>query len=96
MPQESIDVRYVAQLARLDLSEDEITRFSSQLSGVMTHIEKLSEVDIDDIQPSSLTDSQPPLLRADEPIPGLGPDALLANAPDQANGQLRVPKVVDA
>ncbi len=96
MAEHSIDVRYVANLARIHLSEEEIERFGTQLGGVMAHIEKLSEVDVEGIEATSHASQVSNRVRPDEPTPGIGAAAFLQNAPDQANGQLRVPKVVDA
>ncbi|MBR00084.1 MAG: Asp-tRNA(Asn)/Glu-tRNA(Gln) amidotransferase GatCAB subunit C [Verrucomicrobiales bacterium] len=96
MADSSIDVRYVANLARINLSEEEVERFGSQLTGVMEHIEKLSEVDIEGIEPMSHANTTSNKVRPDEPVESLAAQGLLQNAPDQANGQLRVPKVVDA
>ena len=96
MADSSIDVRYVANLARINLSEEEVERFGSQLSGVMEHIEKLSEVDIEGIEPMSHANTTSNKVRPDESVESLPPEGFLQNTPDQANGQLRVPKVVDA
>ena len=96
MADSSIDVRYVANLARINLSEEEVERFGSQLTGVMEHIEKLSEVDIEGIEPMSHANTTSNKVRPDKPVESLPAEGFLQNAPDQANGQLRVPKVVDA
>ncbi|MDA7916937.1 Asp-tRNA(Asn)/Glu-tRNA(Gln) amidotransferase subunit GatC [Akkermansiaceae bacterium] len=96
MADSSIDVRYVAKLARIDLSEDEVERFGAQLEGIMGYIEKLSEVDVEGIEATSHAATVFNRVRKDVPIESLGPDGILKNAPDQANGLLRVPKVVDA
>jgi aspartyl-tRNA(Asn)/glutamyl-tRNA(Gln) amidotransferase subunit C len=96
MADQTIDVRYVAKLARIDLSENEITRFGEQLGTIMTHIDKLSEVDIEGIEATSHANQLSNKVRKDEPVEGLKPEDFLQNAPDQAKGQLRVPKVVDA
>jgi len=96
MAETTIDVRYVANLARINLSEEEITRFSSQLEGVMKHIEKLSEVDVEGIEPTAHASSISNRVRPDVPGESLPPEGFLQNTPDQANGMLRVPKVVDA
>ena len=96
MADHSIDVRYVANLARIHLSEDEIERFGTQLEGVMEHIAKLSEVNVEGIEATSHATSVSNRVRQDEPKPGISSEAFLQNAPDQGSGQLRVPKVVDA
>lgn len=96
MADNSIDVRYVANLARINLSDEEVETFGSQLAGVMAHIEKLSEVDIEGIEPTSHTTVDSNRVRKDVPVASIPPEGFLQNTPDQAQGQLRVPKVVDA
>ncbi|MGD1978960.1 MAG: Asp-tRNA(Asn)/Glu-tRNA(Gln) amidotransferase subunit GatC [Akkermansiaceae bacterium] len=91
-----IDVRYVANLARINLTDEEVARFGDQLDHIMGYIEKLSEVDIDGIEPTAHAYSLSNRVREDVPVESLPPSGLLSNAPDQANNQLRVPKVVDA
>lgn len=96
MSDQSIDVRYVAKLARIDLSEEEIERFGTQLGGVMEHIAKLSEVEVEGVEVTSHATTISNRVRKDEPVESLTPEGFLQNAPDQANGLLKVPKVVDA
>lgn len=96
MAEPTIDVRYVANLARINLSEEEITRFGSQLTEVMKHIEKLSEANIEGIEPTAHASSLSNRVRKDSPVKSLPAEGFLQNTPDQANGMLRVPKVVDA
>lgn len=91
-----IDVRYVANLARINLTDEEVTRYGSQLEEIMGYIEKLSEVDIEGIEPTAHAYALANRVREDVPVESLPPSGLLQNAPDQANDQLRVPKVVDA
>ncbi len=93
MPHESIDVRYVAKLARLDLTEEEATVFQSQLDSILHHVESLSALELPD---DLVTDDNASLAIMRNDIPGisLDPALVLANAPDQAQGQIRVPKVV--
>jgi len=94
MPTPSIDVRYVADLARLDLDEEEVRTFQGQLGTILEYIEKLGELDLEGIEPTAHSSPVFDRLDADEPRPGLESAALLDNAPDQASGQVRVPKVV--
>lgn len=87
-----IDVRYVAKLARLDLTEAEVTVFQSQLEAILGHVESLSAIDLPgDI---NAADTRLGPMRDDQPHPSLPPEAVLLNAPDQAQSQIRVPKVV--
>lgn len=96
MADPTIDVRYVANLARINLTDEEVTRFGSQLESVMSHIAKLSEVDVEGVEPTSHTHLGSNRVRKDEPVPSLAPEGFLQNTPEQSQGQLRVPKVVDA
>lgn len=96
MSHESIDVRYVANLARINLSEEECERFGKQLSHVIDHIAKLSELDVTGVAPSAHPFDIHGNTREDEPVASLLAADFLQNAPDQSQGQLRVPKVVDA
>lgn len=91
-----IDVRYVANLARINLSEEEVTRFGAQLEDIMGYIAQLSEVDVEGIEPSAHPIEMSNRVRQDEPAPSIPAEGFLQNTPDQSNGQLRVPKVVDA
>ncbi|MGJ8634555.1 MAG: Asp-tRNA(Asn)/Glu-tRNA(Gln) amidotransferase subunit GatC [Luteolibacter sp.] len=93
MSQEQIDVRYVAKLARLDLTEDEVATFQTQLESIISHVESLSAIELpDDLEDT--TDSTLAQMRNDIPRGSLPPEKVLQNAPDQAQDQIRVPKVV--
>ena len=93
MSHEHIDVRYVAKLARLDLTEEEATVFQGQLDSILHHVESLSTLELPD---ELLKDDHSTLamMRDDTPGESLDPALVLANAPEQAQGQIRVPKVV--
>lgn len=93
MSHEHIDVNYVAKLARLDLTPEEIETFQPQLDAILGHVESLSAVELpDDL---NLDDhSVLAFMRQDIPGSSLSSEAVLANAPDQAQEQIRVPKVV--
>ena len=85
-------VLHVARLARLELSDEEVERFAGELSKVLDHIEKISELgDLADVEPTSHVVAVENALRADEPRPSLPRDAALAAAPDAAEGGFRVP-----
>ena len=85
-------VLHVAKLARLELTEDEMERFSGELSKVLDYIEKISELgDLEDIEPTSHVVAVENVLRADEPRPSLPVEVALENAPDPALGGVRVP-----
>jgi len=91
---ESIDVSYVADLARLRLSPEEIATFQKQLGDVLGYVAQLKEVDVSHI--SLLGDADlKNRLRADEVRPSLSVEAALANAPKQENNLFVVPKIIE-
>jgi aspartyl-tRNA(Asn)/glutamyl-tRNA(Gln) amidotransferase subunit C len=84
-------VLHVARLARLDLSDDEVERMSVELSKVLDHIEKIRELDLDGVPPTSHVIDVVNALRADEPEPSLPRDVILAAAPEPRNDGFGVP-----
>jgi aspartyl-tRNA(Asn)/glutamyl-tRNA(Gln) amidotransferase subunit C len=85
-------VLYVARLARLELTEEEVERFSGELSKVLDHIEKISELgDLEGVEPTSHVVEVENVLRPDEPRPSWPADVVLDAAPDAAQGGFRVP-----
>ena len=89
------NVRYTAQLARLNLSEAEIATFQAQLSQVLEFVEKLSQVDVTGVEPTAHTNPVFNVFRADEPRAWFDSQQALANAPRQANQLFIVPKVIE-
>jgi aspartyl-tRNA(Asn)/glutamyl-tRNA(Gln) amidotransferase subunit C len=84
-------VLHVARLARLELTDEELERMAAELSKVLDHMETISELDLDDVAPTSHVVAIENALRADEPRPSLPQDVALASAPDAALGGFRVP-----
>jgi aspartyl-tRNA(Asn)/glutamyl-tRNA(Gln) amidotransferase subunit C len=84
-------VLHVARLARLRLAEDELDRMSRELSSVLDHIEKISELELDGVPPTSHVIDVENVMRADEPRPSRPVERVLAEAPDPADGGFRVP-----
>jgi len=89
------DVRYTAQLARLNLSEEEIAKFQAQLSQVLGYVEKLNAVDVSSVEPTAHANAVFNVFRTDEPRAWFAPQQALANAPRQANQLFIVPKVIE-
>jgi len=81
----------VARLARLELSDDEVERMSVELSKVLDHIEKIGELDLDGVPPTSHVIDVVNALRADEPEPSLPREVILAAAPEPLNDGFGVP-----
>jgi aspartyl-tRNA(Asn)/glutamyl-tRNA(Gln) amidotransferase subunit C len=84
-------VLHVAKLARLQLSEEEVEKMASELSGILEHVEKISELDLDGVEPTSHVIALENVLRPDEPRPSWDRDEMLERAPDPAGGAFRVP-----
>jgi aspartyl-tRNA(Asn)/glutamyl-tRNA(Gln) amidotransferase subunit C len=84
-------VLHVARLARLRLDDDEVERMSGELSTILDHIEKIGELDLDDVEPTSHVIDVENVLRADEPRPSIPRERALEPAPDPAEGGFRVP-----
>ena len=84
-------VLHVARLARLRLSEDEVERMSTELSSILDHIEKINELDLEDVEPTSHVIQLENVLREDVPRPSLPRERALEQAPDAAEGGFRVP-----
>jgi aspartyl-tRNA(Asn)/glutamyl-tRNA(Gln) amidotransferase subunit C len=84
-------VLHVARLARLELTEEEVERMSTELSDVLTHIEKIGELDLEGVPPTTHVVEVSNALRPDEPEPSLPREVALANAPAVADGGFLVP-----
>ena len=84
-------VLHVARLARLRLDESEIDKMARELSSVLDHIEKISELDLDGVEPTSHVVDVENVLRPDEPRPSWPLERVLEQAPDPAAGGFRVP-----
>jgi aspartyl-tRNA(Asn)/glutamyl-tRNA(Gln) amidotransferase subunit C len=84
-------VLHVARLARLDLGEDEVARMAEELSKVLDHIEKIRELDLDGVPPTSHVIDVVNALRADDPEPSLPREVILAAAPEPLHDGFGVP-----
>jgi len=84
-------VQHVARLARLELSEEELVRMAGELSKVLDHIEKIRELDLDDVEPTAHVIDVVNALRADRPEPSLPREVALAAAPEPVAGGFGVP-----
>jgi aspartyl-tRNA(Asn)/glutamyl-tRNA(Gln) amidotransferase subunit C len=93
-PSDSIDVTYVAELARLRLSPEEIAIFQKQLVDVLGYVSQLGEVDVSHVSLLGEADLKN-RLRADELRPSLPVEAALANAPRQDNHLFVVPRIIE-
>jgi aspartyl-tRNA(Asn)/glutamyl-tRNA(Gln) amidotransferase subunit C len=90
------DVEHVAQLARLALSDDEVTRFTAELGVILEHAEDLATLELDDVAPTAHPLPLTNVVRADEVRPPLPRDEVLAQAPAVEDCRFRVPRILDA
>lgn len=90
-----LDVRYVADLVRLRLSEEEIAEFQPQLDHVLSYIEQLGEVNVDGIEPTAHAFPVYNVFRADVSRDYFTQEEATANAPHSGSGLFLVPKVVE-
>lgn len=91
-------VRYVAGLANLALTETEIHDYAHDLSDILTHIEKLNELNTDGVDPMAqvlYAADETAALRADEPHASLSNADAVANAPVTGQGYFKVPRVIE-
>ena len=90
----SIDIDYVANLARLDLTEDEKKKFSVQLGEVLKYFERINEVDVADVEPMAHAAEIFNVFAEDKSRPSLDRDEALKNAPKRDDECYRVPAVL--
>ena len=98
MPINEADIEKIAQLAHLEITNEELKLFAPQIAEIVTYVEQLNEVSAQNVEPSiggltpegEQTDSS----RDDALAPSLGQKVALAEAPDPASGHFRVPKVL--
>jgi len=97
MPLTEKDVRYVADLAHLDLTADEVKKFLPQLDSILDYVQKLNALDTTEIEPMTQVSAgeAPAPLRADEPLSTFTPEVALANAPAPGPGFFKVPRVIE-
>lgn len=84
-------VLHVAKLARLRLSEAEVEKMAGELSGILGHVDRIGELELDDVPPTSHVVDLENVLRPDEPRPSWPRETVLEQAPDPADGAFRVP-----
>jgi aspartyl-tRNA(Asn)/glutamyl-tRNA(Gln) amidotransferase subunit C len=92
------EVRYIADLANLRLSDDEVPKMSHDLGHILTHIEQLNELNTASVEPMAqvlFEGDEKATLREDIPRSTLTNEEALANAPAKGNGYFKVPKVID-
>ena len=84
-------VLHVARLARLRLTDEEVDQMTGELSSILDHIERISALDLEGVEPTSHVVELENVLRPDEPRPSLRREVALAEAPDADDTGFRVP-----
>jgi len=84
-------VLHVAKLARLSLSEEEVETMVGELSGILEHVDRIGNLDLESVEPTSHVVALENVLRPDEPRPSLPPEVALSSAPEPQDGAFRVP-----
>jgi len=84
-------VLHVARLARLELTEAELDKMAGELSGILDHVERMNELDLDGVEPTTHVVQLENVLRADTPRPSWPREKILEPAPDPDEGAFRVP-----
>jgi len=93
---DSIDIRYVAKLARIELTDGEVNKFSAQLADLLEHVNVLSELDTKDVPATAQVVESRNVQREDEPGPCLDREVVLAQAPQRQGAFFRVPRIIAA
>jgi aspartyl-tRNA(Asn)/glutamyl-tRNA(Gln) amidotransferase subunit C len=88
------DVAHVARLARLDLTDDELERFTGQLGAVLEHAADIAALDIADVPPTAHPLPLVNVLREDVPVPSVDRAEVLAQAPATEDGRFKVPRIL--
>jgi aspartyl-tRNA(Asn)/glutamyl-tRNA(Gln) amidotransferase subunit C len=88
-------VRHIARLARIAMSDEEIARLAPELNNILGWVEQLSEVNTDGVEPLTAVIDQKMRLRDDVVTDGNIRDEVLANAPEAQHGFFAVPKVIE-
>ncbi|WCK55071.1 Asp-tRNA(Asn)/Glu-tRNA(Gln) amidotransferase subunit GatC [Aneurinibacillus sp. Ricciae_BoGa-3] len=89
------EVEYVAKLARLDLTEEEAVKYTEQLNAILEFAGKLNELDTQNVEPTSHVLDVYNVMRDDIERPSVSRELALRNAPDEEDGQFKVPAVME-
>ncbi len=92
---DKIDVAYVAYLARLRLSDEEVALFQGQLEDIVSYVEKVRELDVSQVEPTAHGIPVENVFRKDEARESLPPGTAIKNAPASRDAQSLVPKIVE-
>lgn len=89
------EVRHVAHLARLAITEEEVEHFTEQLAKIVQFADKLNELDTTNVEPTTHVLPLENVLREDKSVAGLDRDVMMKNVKDQEAGQVKVPAIME-
>ncbi|WP_017692298.1 Asp-tRNA(Asn)/Glu-tRNA(Gln) amidotransferase subunit GatC [Paenibacillus sp. PAMC 26794] len=89
------DVQHVAKLARLNLTAEEEQTLTGQLNAILKYAEKLNELDTEDIEPTTHVLHVSNVMREDETKESLSIEQVMRNAPEEEDGQFKVPAIME-
>ena len=90
-----LDVDYIANLARIELTDEEKEKFRSQFGDILKYFEKLNQVDVEGVEPTAHAFARHNVWDEDEVRPGFTADEALSNAPARRHDQVVVPRVIE-
>jgi aspartyl-tRNA(Asn)/glutamyl-tRNA(Gln) amidotransferase subunit C len=89
------EVQHIANLARMNLTVDELERYRKQLSAILDYFKQLEGLDTEDIPPTANISIEQNPLRVDQSVSSLSPEELLNNAPEKEDHLFQVPPIFD-
>lgn len=90
------DVKQIAALARLELSEAELAKYQAELSGILDYVDQIEKVDTKNVEPTAQVTGLTDVVREDEKVPStLTRDEILLNAPEKKDGYIKVKSVLE-
>ena len=90
-----LDVGYISELARLELTEDEKSLFQAQLDNIVGYMDKINSVNVDGVEPMMHGMTLVNVMREDEVCPSMAREEALANAPKRVGDEFLLPKIVE-
>ncbi|WP_152656690.1 Asp-tRNA(Asn)/Glu-tRNA(Gln) amidotransferase subunit GatC [Oceanobacillus sp. CFH 90083] len=88
-------VKHVANLARLEFDDEAVEQMANELSSIIGYAEQLNELDTENVKPTTHVLDLKNVMRKDEPKKWITQEEALKNAPDQKDGQIRVPSILE-
>lgn len=88
------DIEHIANLAHLQISASEAEKFTGEINNILEYVKKLNELDTEGVDPTVYIIPKKNVLREDKVEPSLNREIALSNAPEQKDGQFRVPKIM--